>query len=102
MGKGWMIMKKGILELFFYQQGRHGGVGRRRLCFQKLGIMDQAKGAVVVLQLFAVEVLVVAAGVAGKDSFVGFQQVMGIPHAHGQDEEQEQTQAPYQAVCSMP
>lgn len=95
-------MKKGIPEMFFYLNGGPGGVSRRRRCFQELGIMDKAKGAIVVLQLFPVEMLVVAAGVAGQNGFVVFQQVMGIPHAHGQDEEQEQTQAPYQAVCSMP
>ncbi|MCO6476883.1 MAG: hypothetical protein J5I94_09705 [Phaeodactylibacter sp.] len=56
--------------------------------------MDKAEGAVVVLQLFAVEVLVIATGIAGNYCLVMIQQMMGIPHADGQEEEEEQTQAP--------
>ncbi len=63
--------------------------------------MDKAEGAVVVLQLFAVEVLVIATGVTGYDRLMMLQQMMGIPQANRQEEDQEQTQAPQQAICMI-
>lgn len=53
-------------------------------------------------QLFAVQVMVVTAGFTGFDGFMLLQEIMRIPHAYGQKEEQEQEQAPQQAICLMP
>ncbi len=72
-----------------------------RFRFQELGIMDKAEGAVVVLQLIAVDVVFIAAGLAGGDRAVGLQKKVHFLHAGGQEEEQEQGCAPEQAICWM-
>ena len=97
-----MAVGKGILELFFHPERRPGSTGYRRIRFQKLGVMDEAEGAVVVFQFFAVQVVVIAAGFAGYDGLVVFQKVVSIPHADGQEEDQEQAKTPYKTICRLP
>ena len=97
-----MSVRKGIFKLFFHPQRRPGSVGHRGLRFQKLGVMDEAEGAVVVFQFFAVQVVVIAAGFAGYDGLVVFQKVVSIPHADGQEEDQEQAKTPYKTICRLP
>ncbi len=63
--------------------------------------MDEAKGAIVVYQLIAVQVLVIAIGFAGQYGLVVLQQVVGLPHTQGQEKEQEQSETSNQAICLM-
>ena len=96
-----MIVRKGIIKLFFHPERGPGGVGHRGLRFQELGVMDEAEGAIVVLEFFPVQVLVITTSFAGQYSFMVLQQVVGIPHSDGKEEKQEQTKTPYQAICRM-
>lgn len=96
-----MIVGKGIAELIFHPERGPGSIGRWRRRFQELGIVDQAEGAIVVLELIAVEVLVIAAGLAGGYGAVGLQKEVHFLHAGGQEEEQEQDYTPEQAICWM-
>ena len=96
-----MIVRKGIIKLFFHPERGHGGVGHRRLRFQELGIMDEAEDAIVVLELIAVQVLVIATGFTGSNGAVRLQKEMHFLHAGWQEKEQEQDYTPEQAICWM-
>lgn len=65
-----MIVGKGIIELFINPEGGPGGTGYRRLRFQELGVMDEAKETIVMFQLFAVEVAVITVGFAACQRFM--------------------------------
>ncbi len=65
VGEGRMTVGKGMFKWLFKLE--KGSVVRtlRRDHFQKLGVIDKAEGAVVVLQLFAMQVLVSSISFAG-------------------------------------
>ena len=92
-------MVKGIGKWLFKPERGQGSERCCERCLKKMGVMNETKRAIMVFELCAVQVLVIAAGVAGRDGLVVFQKKVGVPHADRQEEKQEQAQAPEQAVC---